>query len=417
MPEEKNNPGVFYGWFAMGACFAVLLIQGGAMWTFGVFLKPMAQDLHWSRAQVSSGYTAFLIGYVISVVITGRLSDRYSPGPILLVSAILTGLGFSLCSQVHTVHHLRVLLFIGGLGGGANWSVPTSTVQRWFFARERAGLALGITISGVGVGAFMFALLSDYLVSGCGWRYAYLMIGIIFFSVMATSSFVVKKAPGETGALSSGSSKTLNRLLVHRQERRKILKSLPFIGITICHCIAAAAFQIIAAHLVPYATDTGIPSAASAAAMGLMGISSIPGRIIGGHLSGRIPWQRILAFSHVGMGLFVLLLVFLKGAWMLYCFVLFYGLCHGSRVSAYLGILGDFFGMGSLGELIGITMAVGTLTGAFAPYLAGFLFDVTGSYLAVLTMKAVFLVASGVIASVLQKPDTHNKISAPKIPR
>jgi OFA family oxalate/formate antiporter-like MFS transporter len=406
MPEETNNTTLFYGWLTMGACFAVMLTQGGTMWTFGVFLKPMAQDLGWSRAQVSSGYTAFLLGYVISVITTGRLADKYSPRPILLVSAILTGLGFSLCSQVHTVNHLRMLLFIGGLGGGANWSVPTATVQRWFFARSRAGLALGIAISGVGVGALIFALLADYLVSGRGWRDAYLTVGIIFFGIMAASSFVVKKAPGQTHALPNGSHEAPNQPQVRRRERRQNLMSFPFAGITICHCIVVVAFQTIAAHLVPYATDIGIPSTASAAAMGLMGGSSIPGRIIAGHLSERIPWQRILAFSHVGMGLFMLLLLFLQGPWMLYCFVLFYGLCHGSRVSAYLGILGDFFGMGSLGELIGITMAAGMFTGAFAPYLAGFLFDLTQSYRAVFTMMVVFLVASGIIASVLKKPDT-----------
>ena len=406
MPEEKSNTTFFYGWFTMGACFAVMLTHGGTMWTFGVFLKPLAQDLRWSRAQVSSGYTAFLLGYVISVITAGRLADKYSPRPILLVSAILTGLGFSLCSQVHTVNHLRMLLFIGGLGGGANWSVPTATVQRWFFARSRAGLALGITISGVGVGALIFALLADYLVSGPGWRDAYLTVGIIFFAIMAASSFVVKKAPGETHALPNGSGETTNKPEVRRRERRQNLMSLPFAGITICHCIVVVAFQTIAAHLVPYATDIGIPSTASAAAMGLMGVSSIPGRIIGGHLSGRIPWQRILAFSHVGMGLFMLLLLFLQGPWMLHCFVLFYGLCHGSRVSAYLGILGDFFGMSSLGELIGITMAAGMFTGAFAPYLAGFLFDLTQSYRAVFTMMVVFLVASGIIAGLLKKPDT-----------
>jgi OFA family oxalate/formate antiporter-like MFS transporter len=406
MPEEKNNTTLFYGWFTMGACFAVMLTQGGTMWTFGVFLKPMAQDLGWSRAQVSSGYTAFLLGYVISVITTGRLADKYSPRPILLVSAILTGLGFSLCSQVHTVNHLRMLLFIAGLGGGANWSVPTATVQRWFFARDRAGLALGITISGVGVGAFIFALLADYLVSGRGWRDAYFTVGIIFFAIMAASSFVVRKPPGETRVLPNGSGEAPNRPEVRRRERRQNLMSFPFAGITICHCIVVFAFQTIAAHLVPYATDIGIPSTASAAAMGLMGGSSIPGRIIGGHLSGRIPWKRILAFSHIGMGLFMLLLLFLQGPWMLYCFVLFYGLCHGSRVSAYLGILGDFFGMGSLGELIGITMAAGIFTGAFAPYLAGFLFDLTESYRVVFTMMVVFLVASGIIASLLKKPDT-----------
>lgn len=406
MPEEKNNPGLFYGWFAMAACFAVMLTQGGTMWTFGVFLKPIARNFYWSRAQASSGYTAFLIGYVISVITTGRLADRYNPGPILFVSAILTGVGFSLCSQVHTLNRLRMYLFIGGLGSGANWSVPTSIVQRWFFTRERAGLALGITVSGVGVGALIFALLANYLVSSYGWRDTYLIFGIIFFAIMAASSFVVKAAPGETSALSDGSGAALNRPGFQRRARRGVPMTFSFAGITFSHCIVVAAFQIIAAHLVPYATDIGIPSTASAAAIGLMGGFSIPGRIISGHLSERIQWQRILAFSHFGMGLFTLLLLFLQTTWMLYCFALFYGLCHGSRVSAYLGILGDFFGMGSLGELIGITMAAGIFTGAFAPYLAGFLFDITGSYLAVFTIMMVFLLGGGIIASVISKPDT-----------
>ncbi|MFO8165810.1 MAG: MFS transporter [Desulfatiglandales bacterium] len=406
MAEEQNTTGIFYGWFAMGACFAVMLTQGGTMWTFGVFLKPIVQDFQWSRAQVSSGYTAFLIGYVISVIMTGSLADRYPPGPILLVSAILTGLGFTFCSQVYTVNQLRLFLFIGGLGGGANWSVPTTTIQRWFFARKQAGLALGITISGVGVGALIFALLANYLVSTSGWRAGYFIVGLLFFSIMAASSFFIKASPVETDTLSNGSRAPIHGPGIQRGQTRKTLLSLPFAGITICHCIAVAAFQIISAHLVPYATDIGIPSMASAAAIGIMGAFSIPGRIISGHLSARIQWQRILTFSHVGMGISILLLLFLQGKRLLYCFVFFYGFFHGSRISAYLGILGEFYGMASLGKLIGITMSAGTFTGAFAPYFAGFLFDVTGSYLTVFTAMMVLLIGTGIIAGIISKPDT-----------
>ncbi|MFW6114805.1 MAG: MFS transporter [Thermodesulfobacteriota bacterium] len=405
MPGENNNTRMFYGWFAMGACFAVMLTQGGSMWTFGVFLKPIVQDASWSRARVSSGYTAFLIGYAISVIITGRLSDRYNPGPILFISAILTGLGFTLCSQIHTVNQLRLYLLIAGLGGGANWSVPTATVQRWFFARKRAGLALGITVSGVGMGALIFALLANWLVSAYGWRNAYVVVGVLFFAIMAGSSFLVKASPSKAGALSGRPGTAMTRFADNHQ-RRAVLLSVSFAGIVICHCIAVAAFQIIASHLVAHATDVGIPSAASAAAIGVMGASSIPGRIISGHISTKIRWQKILAFSHIGMGLTALVLLVLQGTWLLYSFVLFYGLCHGSRVSAYLGTLGEFYGMGSLGELIGITMAAGIFAGAFAPYLAGFLFDVTGSYVAVFTAMTVLLVGSGILAGTVKKPDT-----------
>jgi len=57
-----------------------------------------------------------------------------------------------------------------------------------------------------------------------------------------------------------------------------------------------------------------------------------------------------------------------------------------------------------LGELIGISMAAGIFTGAFAPYFAGFLFDVSGTYFLVFTTIIVLLLLSGVFAGLLQKP-------------
>ena len=65
---------------------------------------------------------------------------------------------------------------------------------------------------------------------------------------------------------------------------------------------------------------------------------------------------------------------------MLYLFAFFYGVFHGMRISATVGVLPEIFGMVSLGELIGICSAVGTQISALAPYAAGALFDATGSY-------------------------------------
>ena len=106
-----------------------------------------------------------------------------------------------------------------------------------------------------------------------------------------------------------------------------------------------------------------------------------------------------------GLALSILLITFLSGPWMLFAFVVFYGVFHGCRVSAYVGILGEFFGMRSLGELIGITMSLGMVLGAFSPYIAGFIFDVTGSYLVAFMITIAFLLTGGVIAHVIKKPD------------
>ena len=172
MSKETKNPTIFYGWFVVAACFAVTLSLGETFWTFGVFFKPLEDGFGWSRALVSSGYTAFLLGYTISVVTAGRLADRYNPRPIILASALLSGLGISLCSQTQSINQLRFFLFIAGLGAGASWSVPTSVVQRWFYKEKRAGLALSIVSAGVGVGALIFAPLINYLILNYGWRNA-----------------------------------------------------------------------------------------------------------------------------------------------------------------------------------------------------------------------------------------------------
>jgi MFS family permease len=161
--------------------------------------------------------------------------------------------------------------------------------------------------------------------------------------------------------------------------------------------------------MVPRATDEGISSTTAAVALGLMGGFSIPGRLIAGFASDRFGGQKILAVSLFGMGLSVLWLVFLNKAWMLYCFVLFYGVCHGSRIPANFGILTEFFGLRSIGELIGVTAATAMLVGAFAPYMAGFIFDTTGSYRAAFGIVIAFLLMGGLITLTIKKgPNRSN---------
>ena len=141
------------GWLIVGACFCLTLTLGETFWTFGVFFKPLQQEFGWSRAAVSSIFTAFLLGYAISVIASGRLIDRYSPKPLLLGSALLIVSGLCCCSVGTSLNHFRIFLFVVGLGSGATWSAPTSIVQRWFYGSKKAGLALGIVASGVGLGA------------------------------------------------------------------------------------------------------------------------------------------------------------------------------------------------------------------------------------------------------------------------
>ena len=130
----------------------------------------------------------------------------------------------------------------------------------------------------------------------------------------------------------------------------------------------------------------------------------INGVLISGFVADRIGWQMTLALSCFGMIFSLLWLLFIQGIWMLYCFVAFYGISHGLRVPANVGILGEFFGMHSLGELIGIVSAISMAIGAFAPYFVGFVFDITGTYSGAFFIVMALLLCSGIVASLMKKP-------------
>lgn len=390
-------------WLVVTACFCLTLTLGETFWTFGVFFKPLQQEFGWSRALISSIFTAFLLGYSVSVVASGRLVDRYDPKPVLLVSAVLVSLGLCLCSVAETINHLRLFLLIVGLGSGATWSVPNSTVQRWFYRKEHAGLALGIVVSGVGVGAMIFAPLVNHLILSYGWRAAFLIIGILFLVIILAATLMIRPNPPLDASAALPEEAGTAAMGLPSSEKDRVLSTWAFAATTFVVSAGVFTFQVVSTHLVPYATDVGISATASAAALGLMGGFSIPGRILSGLFSFRIGWYRLLSFSFFAISASILCLFFLKDIWMLYLFTLSYGVCHGVRIAGQVGVMPEIFGIRSLGELIGVTTAIAQVVGSFAPYAAGLLFDVTGSYVPAFLAVLCLSLAGGSVAALLKR--------------
>jgi MFS family permease len=400
---EEKRPGLFYGWVVVFACFLATLTLGETLWSFGVFFKPLESEFGWSRALTSSAYTCFLIGHAISLIIGGKLGDRYSPRPILLGTAAIAGTGIALCSQTDSINQLRLFLFIAGLGAGPMWSVATTTVMRWFRGHKRAGVALAIATTGTGAGAIIFAPLINYFIRSYGWRDAFLYVGIIMSAIVLLSALLIRPAPQASPApLSPPSALAASSTTARRRPPRRAMIA-SFLTVTFIITVAIFSFQAINVHFAPHATDVGISDAIAAAALGLVGGFSIPGRLISGFISGAVGWRRALGLAVFGMALSLPWLLFLNGAWMLYAFAFNYGICHGIRVPAQLGILEQTFGLKSLGQLVGISTAIGQLCGATAPYAMGFVYDQTGSYSKGFYILGAMLVATGILAFMLKK--------------
>lgn len=399
----SGGRGRFHGWVIVAACFLLTLTLGETFWSFGVFFKPLQQEFGWNRAAVSSVFTAFLLGYAASLLASGRLVDRYDPKPVLLVSALLIVSGLCLCSVGATITHFRVFHFLVGLGSGATWAVPTATVQRWFYGEKGAGLALGIVSSGVGVGAIVFAPLINFLIHGYGWRTTFQILGILFGAVVIAATLMLRPVPRLRVVVSRTPEVTAPRAGGRACTGVRWYGSRAFAAILFVNIGGIFTFQVLSTHMIPHALDVGISDSAAAAALGLMGGFSIPGRVLSGLFSGRMGWHRLLSLACFGTGASILVLWFMREPWMLYLFAFSYGIFHGVRMSAIVGVLPGIFGMRSLGELIGVNAASGQLISALAPLAAGALYDLSGSYSVVFLLIVLLLAAGGLVAGFIKR--------------
>ena len=390
------------GWLLVAACFVVTLCIGEVMWSFGVFFKALETEFGWSRGLTSSSYTALGLAHGASSIVAGRLADRYGPRRVLLGAAMIAGPAIVSCSQISTLPQLQVLMILTGIGAGATVSVPVSTVQRYFRNRAKSGVALGIVASGIGTGALVFAPLLNNVILVAGWRSAFITAGLIFSILVGGAALIIRPT----------SIKTQQGDAQHRSSPipvRRLIATPQFGAIVVMTMAAVFAFQSLSVHLVPYATDTGISVYASAAALGLVGGFSVPGRLASGFLSARFGWGRTLALSLAGSGLTIIALPAVHAEWMLYCFVAIYGFCHGVRAVAVFGIVGRLFAGQALGELTGIVLACGSFVGALGPIVAGRVFDVSGTYSMTFVAVGLMLVLSALVPIALRIEGSKNE--------
>ena len=84
---------VFFGWFVVAATFVVLLLGFGIAYSFASFFDGFERDFAASRGDISlvfslAGFLYFTLG-----IISGPLSDRLGPRPVVAFGVVLIALG------------------------------------------------------------------------------------------------------------------------------------------------------------------------------------------------------------------------------------------------------------------------------------------------------------------------------------
>jgi len=395
---NKSQRRIFYGWVIVAAGGLILLLVFGCQHSYGVFFTELCADLGWTRAMVSGAYSLGFLWHGIIYFVAGSLNDRYGPRLTLAISAVAMGLGYALMSVTNAPWQLYIFYgVIVGTGVGFSYLPIASVVSRWFVRRR--GMALGITVAGVGIGTLVLVPFAQFLITKFDWRISYLILAGLVAVIVLPVSRLMRFDPSEKGFLPYG----MEEIATEDEQQGNSLPSVvdfslkqatrtrQFWLLFVMYGSFLFAFQMVMVHLKAYAIDFGIAEMTAATALGLVGGTSIAGRIVIGSLSDKIGRKACFFVAYLLMAVMMLWLLEARQPWQFYLFSIVFGFGQGSYVPLFPAVVGDWFGTKAHGSIFGMSAIGGGIGGAIGPLLAGYVYDIKGSYDIAITIGAVVL--------------------------
>jgi MFS family permease len=366
---------LFYGWVVVGASAVIVCIGMGAMFSLGVFLKPMTDSMGWSRGAISTVALLNWVAMGLGSFFWGALSDRLGTRGVALAGGALLGLGLVLSSQVQALWQLYVTFgFMVGFAVGAFYAPLTSTATKWFTARR--GLAVALVSSGIGVGILAIAPLARALTSLWDWRVALLVIGDLAWLVIIPVALLIREQPSAMGTAAMGGAARAGRAY----STREVLAAPAFWGIAVTHFACCAAHSGPIFHMVTHATDQGIGAMAAATALGVSGLSSILGRLGGGVLADRVGIKPTLLTGLALQAAMIVLYLFVRDVGLFYLLAIVFGVAYGGVMPLYALLTREYFGEKVMGTAYGAVFLISTLGMGLGSWSGGWVYDHLGSY-------------------------------------
>ncbi|MFC1977340.1 MFS transporter [Chloroflexota bacterium] len=421
------KPKIFYGWWIVAVSLIVLFITLGlGYYSFGVFLKPLAAEFGWNRAMVSGAMSIFLLAWGLVCPFVGRLADRYGPRMLVIVGTIALGISFCLLNLTSALWHLYLLYACAGAASATCSEIPVSAaVSNWF--RKKRGIAMGITASGIGFGGLLLAPLVGFLILNSGWQTTYFFMGLLTWAVILPLVIpLMKTRPQEMGLFPDGdrdrerlgtndflmqqnSTNSIEHSSLKNSSTAELVKRKELWLVGFAFSLVSFGIIGVVIHEVPFMIDMGIPMTTAATMLGLTAGIGIVGKLGFGYLTDKMSpkWVALACIAMQSVGVVILLQSRTLG--MVWAFIVVFAFASGGMNTLRPLVIGEFFGTDSFGKVFGLTELMRRFGSAGGPFIAGYIFDTTGSYhYAFVSIIAAYLL--GMLALFLACPVKQNKL-------
>jgi len=403
------------GGLLLAGAFVTFAVSAALMHSYAVFLVAFLEEFRWSRAETSLAFSVSQLVGGASAPFVGALVDRLGPRRLVLLGGGILALGLLGSAYLHALWQLIVLygilMTIGANCLGLVVFVPMLSRR---FVNNR-GMAISVVQSANGFARAVSAPVAQILISGIGWRSAYLAQGALMTVLIwpLAALFSRDDAPARVSSSSPSSSVAAGRSARHDWTLAEAIATPHFwLLFTVYLCTGLGSF-FVSLHQLAFAVDVGFDKLYAASILGMGALLSVAGTIVTGTLSDHIGRElsAVLAYAVSIVG--VICALFITGpdhAWLLWIHACFFGLTWGARGPAVTAKTADLFPGPNLGAILGV-ITVGTGIGsAVGAWGAGWIFDMSGSYRLAFVASIVSYLIGCAAFWALRRPPTRQVV-------
>ncbi len=361
-------------WLRLTAIVAICAIGSVPLWSVVVIVPAVQAEFGTARAGAALPYTMTMVGFVVGGILMGRLADRFGVMVPVLIGAVSIGLGGIAAALAPNLFlfGLAYGVLLGCFGAAAVFGPLIADASLWF-ARRR-GIAVALAASGNYLAGTIWPPLLQWGVDTIGWRWTHVAMGAFCFAAMVPlAALALRRRAPMPPPRPVGSAPLHARPLGLSPN---VLQAV--IGAAgIACCVAMAMPQV---HIVAYCVDLGYGAQRGAEMLSVMLAAGIVSRLVFGVVMDRIGALRTLVLGSALQGIALFLFLPADGMVALYAVSAVFGLFQGGIVPSYAMIVRDNFPPQQAGTRVGIALS-STLVGmALGGWMAGAIFDATGSY-------------------------------------
>ncbi len=356
----------------------ILCLGFGVRAGFGLFLQPMSLENQWGREVFSLAMAIQNLIWGVLGPFAGGIADRHGTGRVVALCGVayVAGLVLMAFTETPLVLHVGSGFLIGLALAGVTFATVLAAIGR-VTPVEKRSTALGIATAAASFGQFSILPVTQLLITKFDWHVALLSLAALSALIIPLAAFTSGK-----GAEHAGAGQSIGEAL-HEALRERGFHLL-FWGFFVCGFHIA----MLTVHLPAFVVDNGLRPEHGMTALALIGLCNMIGSFAAGWLGGRFSKKYLLSGIYTVRGVLILMLVALPlSPWTLYVFAVGIGFLWLGTVPLTNGLVGQIFGMryaATLSAIVFLGHQIGSFIGV---WLAGYLFDTTGSYLGALSIS------------------------------